>query len=653
MKICKHFFITAAFSIALLSAFPAISAGAENISGDAVARSGYSELACVDSVVQPAATIFELREFADLSAAKDSRANIVIGTIDERLNIVCGSEKLCTVTEFLEETNNFSVPAFEVEDEENLSALVNCLREWGAEDVFVVSKNPELLYSARQQFPLSRGVLDLRGREISAEDVVKEVNRGYSKIVFLDAEPLTVEFVDSLRKHYLSVWAEDRGSTSESAVKTILTGVNGIATDSFQVYSDVYQKFFGEPNSIVRNSFIIGHRGSGATEGGFSVYGPENTLESAQKAYADGADYIEIDVHFTLDKELVVMHDSLLGTMMNASGTVEATNYSELKNYTYKNFDDSYRIPTLKQFIEYFKPTDCMLVIELKDYSQALAEAVADLIREYDFESQCVVICFSKQSLKYMYDSLPEVSLGALSSEDFRVYEKIYDEKHDVYKNGDLILDDTLRGVFGSFQNYNCAYNPGYNVLTKDMVRQIQLRGVGVQAWTLASSNLVEQYMMQGCASLTIDGVAMLADSIRTVSAEREEYTVTVGETANVKLVGKYYSRSDYEGNETALADLTNDGFSEPLLVSGDSFEVKDGKLRAVKEGRSVAIYRYKMFSSLGEYYIYSQPFALIAKSASEKRGCGSLLKLSGLTGAGIVLILSAVMLLNKKEKSL
>lgn len=274
----------------------------------------------------------------------------------------------------------------------------------------------------------------------------------------------------------------------------------------------------------MRDPFIIGHRGSGATEGGYSVYGPENTLESAEKAFADGADYIEIDVHFTLDKELVVMHDSLIGTMMNAKGTVETTSYADLKNYTYKNFDDSYRIPTLRQFIEYFKPTDCMLVIELKDYSKPLAEAVAALIREYDFENQCVVICFSKQSLGYMYQALPSVGLGALSSDDFRVYEKIYDEKHDIYKNGDLLLSDTLRGVFGAIQNYNCVYNPGFNVLTEEMIRQIQLRGVGVHAWTLTSANLIDQYRMQGCASLTIDGVAMLAETIRTISADRTEY---------------------------------------------------------------------------------------------------------------------------------
>ncbi|MFQ7078154.1 MAG: hypothetical protein ACLRSW_09600 [Christensenellaceae bacterium] len=76
------------------------------------------------------------------------------------------------------------------------------------------------------------------------------------------------------------------------------------------------------------------------------------------------------------------------------------------------------------------------------------------------------------------------------------------------------------------------------------MIRQIQLRGVGVHAWTLTSANLIDQYMMQGCASLTIDGVAMLAETIRTVSADRTEYKTAVGKEAEVRLSGKYYSEA-------------------------------------------------------------------------------------------------------------
>ena len=620
-----------------------------------VSLAGYNELVCNETVVQPASTIFEVKEVSDIAAAKNACVNIIFVTVDAALDVVYGSEKLCSVSEFLAEAGDHYVPAFKVLDEESLSALVNYQKDCGIEDAFIVSEEPEILYSARIKFPLLRGVLDLRKQNLCEEEIIKAVNAGFSKIVFLKSESLTVDFVDTLRKRYLTVWAEDGDVTTVSAVKTILTGANGIAADSLQVYSEVYEDFFGKQNSIVRKSFFIGHRGSGATEGGYSVFGPENTLESAKKAYADGADYVEVDVHFTLDKELVIMHDSSLGTMMDATGTVETTSYADLKSYTYKNYDDSYRIPTLRQFIEYFKQTNCMLVIELKDYSKELADAVVALVREYNFENQCVIICFSKPSLGYVYENEPSIGLGALSSEDFRVYEKIYDEKHDIYKNGDFDLSQTLRGLFKSVQNYNCVYNPGYNVVTEEMIQQIQLRGLGVQAWTLRDSSLLEQFMMRGCASLTIDGVAMISDMIRSISANQTEYRTAVGEEAEVKLLGEYYSRSDYEGNKTSAADLTDDANAEPVLISGDAFELTDGNSwKAVKEGTSVAMYRYKMFSTAGQYYIYSQPFTLVAENRSEKgQGCSSVLDIPGLHWVGeSLLVVTAVIILIRKRKS-
>ena len=296
-----------------------------------------------------------------------------------------------------------------------------------------------------------------------------------------------------------------------------------------------------------------------------------------------------------------------------------------------------------------------MLVIELKDYSKELADAVVALVREYNFENQCVIICFSKPSLGYVYENEPSIGLGALSSEDFRVYEKIYDEKHDIYKNGDFDLSQTLRGLFKSVQNYNCVYNPGYNVVTEEMIQQIQLRGLGVQAWTLRDSSLLEQFMMRGCASLTIDGVAMISDMIRSISANQTEYRTAVGEEAEVKLLGEYYSRSDYEGNKTSAADLTDDANAEPVLISGDAFELTDGNSwKAVKEGTSVAMYRYKMFSTAGQYYIYSQPFTLVAENRSEKgQGCSSVLDIPGLHWAGeSLLVVTAVIILIRKRKS-
>ena len=50
--------------------------------------------------------------------------------------------------------------------------------------------------------------------------------------------------------------------------------------------------------------WIIGHRGS-------PRQAPENTLGSFELAIRQGADLIELDLHMSADKQLVVIHDDI------------------------------------------------------------------------------------------------------------------------------------------------------------------------------------------------------------------------------------------------------------------------------------------------------------------------------------------------------
>src|SRR2546427_1676999 len=55
-------------------------------------------------------------------------------------------------------------------------------------------------------------------------------------------------------------------------------------------------------NAISDRPLIIGHRGA-------SAVAPENTLAAFARAFADGADGIELDVRLARDGVPVVMHD--------------------------------------------------------------------------------------------------------------------------------------------------------------------------------------------------------------------------------------------------------------------------------------------------------------------------------------------------------
>src|SRR5699024_11870052 len=68
----------------------------------------------------------------------------------------------------------------------------------------------------------------------------------------------------------------------------------------------------------------IAHRGA-------SGHAPENTMAAFDKAFAMKADYIEIDVQMTKDKELVAIHDTTVNRTTNGVGAVVDYTLEELQ----------------------------------------------------------------------------------------------------------------------------------------------------------------------------------------------------------------------------------------------------------------------------------------------------------------------------------
>lgn len=67
---------------------------------------------------------------------------------------------------------------------------------------------------------------------------------------------------------------------------------------------------------------------------------PENTLEAFEAALYQGADFIELDVVYTKDKELLVMHDPYLTRITNIRDKSEFATRYETREYGGKNRTD-------------------------------------------------------------------------------------------------------------------------------------------------------------------------------------------------------------------------------------------------------------------------------------------------------------------------
>lgn len=75
---------------------------------------------------------------------------------------------------------------------------------------------------------------------------------------------------------------------------------------------------------MLRKPLIIAHRGASGTA-------PENTFAAFQKAVDLRADMIELDVHLTRDKQLIVMHDSTVDRTTDGKGKIADLTLGEIK----------------------------------------------------------------------------------------------------------------------------------------------------------------------------------------------------------------------------------------------------------------------------------------------------------------------------------
>jgi glycerophosphoryl diester phosphodiesterase len=122
-------------------------------------------------------------------------------------------------------------------------------------------------------------------------------------------------------------------------------------------------------------------------KGGDIEKAPENTLPALESAISRGADVVELDVHLTADKELIVHHFYNLGTTDNGEGLVSENTLRELKALDSGSWFDKYfkdePKPTLNDVFELCKGR-IRLEVDLKDSSLLFLNKVINEIERFD-----------------------------------------------------------------------------------------------------------------------------------------------------------------------------------------------------------------------------------------------------------------------------
>jgi glycerophosphoryl diester phosphodiesterase len=142
---------------------------------------------------------------------------------------------------------------------------------------------------------------------------------------------------------------------------------------------------------------------------------PENTIPAFESAISKGADGIELDVHYTTDKELVVHHFFNLGHTDNGTGVVCEQTLVKLKtldagSWFGKQFHGLTK-PTLSEVLEYCKGR-IRFEIDMKDSSLEFLQRVIQEVEKFDLVNDVELTTAHYPLLVYAKKINPQIHTG-------------------------------------------------------------------------------------------------------------------------------------------------------------------------------------------------------------------------------------------------
>jgi glycerophosphoryl diester phosphodiesterase len=139
---------------------------------------------------------------------------------------------------------------------------------------------------------------------------------------------------------------------------------------------------------------VVAHRG-------FSGSAPENTMIAFKKGMEAGSDMIELDVRFSKEGEVVVIHDETLERTTTGNGKVIEKTISELKNLDAgAKFHSSFsgeKIPTLREVLQLaYRRVPVNIELKIGNYERWTILDLADrALREVEMAGMVDQVVFS------------------------------------------------------------------------------------------------------------------------------------------------------------------------------------------------------------------------------------------------------------------
>lgn len=214
----------------------------------------------------------------------------------------------------------------------------------------------------------------------------------------------------------------------------------------------------------------VAHRGG-------AKLNPENTMAAFEKAIQLGCDAFELDIHFSADRDLVVIHDDTLDRTSHKAGVVHEMTLAQLQAA-----DAS--IPSLRQALRAARG-HCKVLVEIKHPGhgpryEGIEEVLLRQLGEEKMLDQVVVISFERLSLKRLREQSSGLQTGLLVGGATDV----------AAAHRELAINWIA---------------PHFGMVNRAYVEQAHKLGLRVNTWTVNEEAVMRQLVEAGCDSITSD----------------------------------------------------------------------------------------------------------------------------------------------------
>ena len=244
---------------------------------------------------------------------------------------------------------------------------------------------------------------------------------------------------------------------------------------------------------------IIAHRGA-------SFDAPENTLAAINLGWQQGADAVEIDVHFSKDGKIVAIHDDNTRRTARHDRKICEQTLAELQALDVGQWKAGRWakecVPTLEQVLATIPPGK-RLFVEIKCGPESLPEFTKALERSGKAPAQIVPISFSRETMRQLKQASRELEVCWVA--EFKRGWPIGRWEPAAEKLIEMAKEAGLDGLDLS----------GKGPVDSEFVRKVKDAGLSLYIWTVDSPVLAHRLITAGVDGITTNRPGWLRQQLQ------------------------------------------------------------------------------------------------------------------------------------------